>query len=216
MLYKTVIPCYKTPIMKNKISRWTLFVIALMLQSCTIASYEIRNKLVSSEDQNNNEPCEIKYFLSVSSGYCTNTYGISYEHRAEVLNSLKNQYIKATNEIFGKKGCLSSNVENERDANFKIKVERLRQLSALPQEYLTGLSFGIIPSWGTREGELKYSFIEESKRYTYYIDTHAFNHIILFPVFWIMFITLDEDAIYRESITNFIESATRDITSDSQ
>lgn len=186
-----------------------------MLQSCTIASYEIKNKLVSSEKQSNNQPCEVKYYISVSSGYCTNTYGASYEYRSEILQKLKDKYIESTNEIFEINGCSSRNVENEQDANFEIKVNRLRQLSALPQEHLTGLSFGIIPSWGTREGELKYSFTEKStnKHHTYIIDTHAYNHIILFPVFWIMFITLDEESIYRETITNFIESAPNTITS---
>lgn len=58
--------------------------------------------------------------------------------------------------------------------------------AAAPQEWLTGLSFGIIPSWSTRH-ELKISFRlvdgETSIReLEYFTKTLWINHLIFFPM----------------------------------
>jgi len=125
-----------------------------------------------------------------------------------MLNCLQSYY-ESTKEIFNKIGCSANYVENEKAANFKIKVVRYKHLSALPQEWLTGLSFGLIPSWGTRENEYQYTFenVNKNKANTYYVDKHSFNHIILFPIFWVSFFTIDEDKVYKEALTNFIEGS---------
>jgi hypothetical protein len=37
------------------------------------------------------------------------------------------------------------------------------------------------------------------------VDTKSYNHLILFPVFWINFFTLDERRVYKDALTNFLE-----------
>lgn len=179
----------------------------LFLQSCTIGNYEIRNKLHLVESPEDNEQCDFKFYILLSSAHMTNTLGIR-EHNEDVLLASKEKYIESTKIIFNKYGCKANNVETEQDANFKIRVVRFKNISALPQEWLTGLSFGLIPSWGTREKVFEYSFNEVSKNrlHDYYIDEHTYNHILLFPIFWINFISIDEHRIYKETLANFIES----------
>ena len=179
-----------------------------IIQSCTIGNYDIRNKIDQVASPKYNNQCIIKFSIYLSSAHMTNTLGIR-EHNESVLLSSKEEYIKSTQETFNKYGCKANYVEAEQDANFTIKVVRFRNISALPQEYLTGLSLGMVPSWGTREKVLEYSFIEASRNrsHDFYIDEHTYNHIILFPIFWINFLTMDENRIYKEALANFIESA---------
>ena len=103
--------------------------------------------------------------------------------------------------------CNATYVEKDDDATLEIHIKHLSQLSALPQEWLTGLSFGLIPSWGTRESEYTYSFKEKStgKSHTYMVDSKSYNHLILFPVFWVSFFTLNEKRVYKNALTNFLE-----------
>jgi hypothetical protein len=135
----------------------------------------------------------------------TNNSGIQ-EHNEDVLLTAKKEYIESTKEIFNKYGCKANYVETEQDANFKIRVVRFRNISPLPQEALTVLSFGLIPSWGTKEKVIEYSFndISKNRSHGYYIDEHTYNHILLFPIFWINFISMDENRTYKETLTDFI------------
>ncbi len=77
---------------------------------------------------------------------------------------------------------------------------------ALEQEYCTGLTFGLIPSWGTRPNEFCYTFelVGEKAAHCYYIDGKSYNHVILFPLFLINLITLDESRVYRKALHNYL------------
>lgn len=77
----------------------------------------------------------------------------------------------------------------------------------LPQEWLTGLSFGLIPSWGKREDEYIYRFADRSgKIVTYHVDEKSFNHLIDIPFFWISFFFLDEQRMYRKALAAYLET----------
>lgn len=184
-----------------------VIIVALLVSSCTVAYYQIRNRL-SNESQEHSEPCEIMFSLDISSGFRTNTFGVQ-ESSKDWLQRLKSKYIESTKEVLNKKGCAATYVNSEGEANFKVRVKGLLNISALPQEWLTGLSFGLIPSWGTRPSEYIYTFedTKTNKIHTYYIDKKSYSHLILFPVFWVTFITLDEFKIYEKALANFIEGS---------
>jgi len=184
-----------------------VFTAALLLSSCTVAHYEIRNG-VTNASQEHGEPCDIKYSLYISSGSRTNTFGVR-ESKEDQLEKLKSKYIESTNEVLNKRGCTATYIITEEDANFKVRVERLLTISALPQEWLTGLSFGLIPSWGTRRSEYIYTFEDTKikKKHNYYIDEKSYNHLILFPVSLVIFVTLDEFNVYETALTNFVEGS---------
>lgn len=176
-----------------------------MLYGCTVANYQLRNELLESREQST---CDITFTLELESSAYTNTFGAN-PHEVEALNALKSSYIDSTKEAMRDLGCNSIYTDDAASANFTIKVKRQIQLSALPQEWLTGLSLGLIPSWGTRYDQFIYTFEnkESKKSFSYEVDQNSYNHLVLFPVFWVTFFTLDEQKIYKSAITNFVKSA---------
>ena len=176
----------------------------LALQGCTIAYFDLRNELDSSSTSR--ATCDVKYSINFASGSYTNTFGLR-EAEKERLQVERDKYIADTRDVLSSKGRKATYVEKEDDATLEIHIKHLAQISALPQEWLTGLSLGLIPSWGTRKSEYTYSFKEKptGKSHTYMVDTKSYNHLILFPVFWISFFTLDENRVYKNALTNFLE-----------
>ncbi len=187
--------------------KWIIiFTMIVLFPSCTIATPQIRNILNSNTTHNHHELCDIRFSIFIKSNSRTNTYGMK-EDKQEWVQRLRDKYIKSTINIFKQEGCSAAYAENDEDANFIIRVERLQDLSALPQEYLTGLSFGLIPSWGTRPSQFVYSFEDtrSARKHKYVIDVRSYNHLVLFPFFWVNFITATELGVYEKCITNFIE-----------
>ena len=193
--------------MGNAIKLVVVLITALLLSSCTVAHYQIRNSLTNAS-QEHSKPCDIKYSLDITSGSRTNTFGVR-DSKEDEMQKLRRKYIESTKKVLNKNGCTATYVITEGEANFKVRVERLRNISALPQEWLTGLSFGLIPSWGTRPSQYIYTFddTETKKQNIYYIDEKSYNHLILFPVFWVTFIMLDEFNVYEKSLSNFTEGS---------
>lgn len=71
-----------------------------------------------------------------------------------------------------------------------VNIERLSIFydyghAAAPQEWLTGLSFGIIPSWSTRhELKIVFELFDDDvviKKWEYLPKNLAINHLIFFP-----------------------------------
>lgn len=185
-------------------------IIASLLQSCTVMYLNVRNKLDVKEPIQKVDSCNIAYSLSLTSVTRTNSYGVKNDTK-EAIQKMQNQYNESTKQIFDKKGCQARLAEKEEEANFKIKVARDILLSALPQEYLAGLTLFIIPAWGTKENQYQYTFenITTKETHTYFIDHHALTQAFLFPVFWISFFMMDEDRMYKESLLNFIEASNK-------
>lgn len=192
---------------KNRL--WLASVVAgLMLQSCTLAHYEIRNELSGSNSQAvRREPCNIQFSLSVK--WVTRQFTQVHKPNEEWAGEAKPQYILFTRDVFKKSGCEANYTEKIEEASFNAHVLISPLRSALPQEWLTGLSFGIIPNWGTREEEFIYTFEDTKigKKHSYLVDQKSFSHLMVFPIFWVTFITLDEEKIYKDALTNFIENS---------
>jgi len=119
------------------------------------------------------------------------------------------EYIKTTEEIIRGKRCIANYVGSEEDADLKIRIVKSGYRGAAPQDWLTGLSLGLIPSWKTEEDVYKYSFVSVSMKrgHGYSVDRKTFAHLVLFPIFWITFITSDDIADYKKALTNFLENS---------
>lgn len=193
--------------MKTQIRKFFVFLSILSLQACSIAVNHIRNPLPNDAHANRGV-CNIKYSLVIDSDAFTITYGKNNTEPSR-LNEIKEKYILATKEALQSIGCKSEYSDNAVSSNLIINIERHHNNSALPQEWLTGLSFGLIPSWGTRPAQYTYSFTnkENEESHSYVVDQKSYNHLILFPVFWITFITADEYKTYKEAIINFIKNS---------
>jgi len=194
--------------MNKHIKPITLILIALLLCSCSIAHYEIVNELPSNQSHTHTEECNISYFLIFTSGSYTNTFGSKKDTDERTLK-LQNKYQESIENVLKNKGCKITQASNQNQANFIIEVKRQLSRSALPQEWLTGLSFGLIPSWGTRPEQFIYKFEDKRRKtkHSYAIDQQSYNHLVLFPVFWVTFFILDEFNVFEETFNNFIENS---------
>lgn len=85
-----------------------------------------------------------------------------------------------------------------------IEINEVGYYEPLEQEFLTGLSFGIIPSWGTRSGQFRFSFAQGNRTATYAVDDRRINHLIFLPVFWISFVYMDEETMFEKALDDFL------------
>ncbi|AZV26870.1 hypothetical protein CT157_12915 [Pseudomonas syringae] len=81
---------------------------------------------------------------------------------------------------------VSARPTNSPPPTLEIKVSEFPFGGACGQEYFTGLSFGLIPSWCTRENLFKFDFTLNSdhgfcRKKTYSIGSKSFAHLILVP-----------------------------------
>lgn len=190
----------------RKLNLLILICLAAMLQGCTITYYELRDEITPKVDSSKGGGCDFNYTFAMDDYRRFRTIGNQTNPRA--AEDLQ-KYMKATEKVFTQRGCKANKIEDQDKAEFKIDVIRAPQLSALPQEWLTGLTVGVIPSWGTRYGEYRYTFtnVALKKDKSYYVDRPAFNHIILFPFFWLSFLGPNEIDLYERALTNFLENS---------
>jgi len=111
---------------------------------------------------------------------------------------------KETREIL-----LGATEKNKQDQHLVVNIYQHLGGGACTQEYFTGLSFGLIPSWCTRPEMYRFEFIfftgsEECRRKNYSIDIFSFAHIFLLPFSFIESKPGPLD-IYKESLQEFIQ-----------
>lgn len=189
----------------RKLNLLAVVCLSVILEGCTITHYELRNE-ITPKVSGKESGCDFNYSFAIDDYRRFRTLGNQPNPRA--AEDLE-KYVKATEAVFTRKGCRATKIENRDKAEFRIDVRRAPQVSALPQEWLTGLTCGAIPSWGTRYGEYRYTFENVSLKdsNTYYVDRPAFNHLIVFPVFWLSFFGPDEIDLYQRALLNFLENS---------
>jgi hypothetical protein len=192
--------------MRTKIINFLLIsALTFFLSSCTLHRYQIRNELGGSSRFASGNESDIKYSLSINSATERNTGGI---HRlgGSKLRSLVEEYKNYTEKALTKGNYTGTYTETSAEADLVIKVERFFHKRPFPQEWLTGLSLGIIPSWVTLPK--KFVYIIENKRTNrrklYRVDEEIFNHIIVLPLFWINFFTWNDSRVYKRALEDFI------------
>lgn len=180
-----------------------LLVVSLLLQSCTVAYFSIDNELTKPSLQYKQEH-KVAYYVSVTGQPVYKT--MTREYSPQKLQNMCAWYGELTQKVFDREGLVASCTTNKEEASFLIAVKATPFRSALPQEYLTGLSFGLIPSWGTRYDEYSYTFEKtgEKKAHSYYVNAKSYNHLILFPIFWVDFFTCDESRVYEKALRNYL------------
>ena len=180
--------------------KWVFVFITFLLQACTIATYQVINKISYVSPQKVSEPCDIKYSLS-----------FTFRHKwsdDNVDQDIKNKYIESTNESFGKKGCTATYVESEKDADIRVQVERGVDLGGRGDSLIVGLTLGLLPMWGTREGVFAFTFSNTKAKtaHSYIVDEKYYIHLFLLPVLWLNYFTENQFKSYKESLINFIEN----------
>lgn len=177
---------------------------AVALQSCTLISYDLNDKLETSRSAQT--ACDVRYSIKVESATYTNTFGTDKTDRKHLQKAV-DRYVADTDAVLRRKGCRAAYTDGSDGATLEIHIVRFFYVSAQGQEVLTGLTFGLIPSWSTRPAQYTYHFTdrESGKEHRYTVDTKTYHHLILFPVFWVNFLLRDESDRYKEALTNFLE-----------
>jgi hypothetical protein len=202
-----------------------VFISALLLQSCSVSYLQLRNELRENPSSAYGQPCNVKYSIFIEGHKKRVDVGdVGWRQRdslhedrpqeriaaiQKILDDRLQKYIEPTQEIISKKGCAANYIEHEEEANLKIRIVASGfGLHTAPQDWLTGLSFGLIPSWKTQKDGYKYYFenVSMKREHSYSVDKKTFAHLILFPIFWVTFITLDEMDVYKKALINFLGS----------
>lgn len=180
--------------------------VLLLLPSCTIAWYEIRNELPVDRVTEQAGSCYLMYSLVVKEGCCTSAYGIRQPD--DRLRRISGEYAGATERILNDRGCVAQRVELDDDTDLKVQVDMLLDLKTLPQDWLTYLSLGLIPSWGTRPEQYLFTFEDRNAdvRNCYAVDLRSASHLFLFPFSWTALFTVDEVNAYEKALANFLDS----------
>jgi hypothetical protein len=175
--------------------RYAVVVLAGLITGCTVGWTELRTEQTAPKGW----ACPGSLKLDVVSGYGTNTFGPK-ETKPEIVRERETQYRAAAEQVLSERRCVPDGSGGD---TLQIKVEEMQQLSALPQEWLTGLSLGLIPSWGTRPAEIRFTFLQGSRTATYLVDDKRVNHLVLFPVFWLSFFLVDNEAEFEKALRDF-------------
>jgi hypothetical protein len=174
--------------------RYLLAAMATLITGCTVGWTELRSENTAPRSW----VCPASLNVNVSSGHGANG---PKETKPETIRTLEAQYRAVAEDTLLERGCVPDN--SETGETLQIKVEEMQQLSALPQEWITGLSLGLIPSWGTRPAEIRFTFTQGSRTATYLVDDKRVNHLVLFPVFWLSFFLVDNEAEFKKALNDF-------------
>ena len=188
-----------------------ILLLCLPIQSCTICYFSLQNmidnKTIKSENiENKKENSSIKYSIKIDGIKYFRTMTSAYTK--EEMNKFENDYSKATSKVLSKKHINPIFVSPETKSDLSINIMITPFVGAVSEEYLTGLSFGLIPTWPTREKQYTYEFeyIVTGQRHKYWVDDKRFNHLIAFPLFWTIFLVDTPLDKYEEALGNFIDN----------
>jgi hypothetical protein len=103
----------------------------------------------------------------------------------------------------------SASVQSSARPALEIKISEFSMGGACAQEYLTGLSLGLIPSWCTRSNLLKFNFVLNKdngfcREKTYSIGSTSFSHLILIP-FSIFEADNQPLSLYQAALKDFLQ-----------
>lgn len=162
-------------------------IICLLTSSCSIVSQELRG--IPDEKIVIPKALPINVFVEIKA---PNTIRNEYEN-----------YKLATQSFFNKNGVNSNIIKDPNSAALKIVINRKR-FRTLPQEWLTGLSFGLIPSGGTRYDRYVYSIEYLNDRISIHLDETTVNHLIFTPICFIQLPFVTEIPTYKMVLSRYI------------
>ena len=166
--------------------------IAIFCSSCTsYSSHPTINEHVKSEEKEN-----------ISS--------FSYEIHSPWKNSrFSEDAYAATLKLIPNAHDISSDLTASPLPALEIKISAFSSGGACAQEYLTGLSLGLIPSWCTRPNLYKFNFILNKdhrfcRQQTYSISSTSFSHLTVIP-FALLNTENQPLTLYQAALKDFLQ-----------
>lgn len=134
----------------------------------------------------------------------------SYEMDSPLKNSrLGKDAYAVTQKTLSNAKDLSSRAADSTPPMLEIKLSEFPFGGACGQEYLTGLSLGLIPSWCTRPNKFKFNFTLNNdhgfcRQKTYSISSTSVSHLLLIP-FTIFEADNQPLTIYQAALKDFLQ-----------
>ena len=186
-----------------------LVIISLtILSACTVGRYTLENSINSSKEsqQSIEKKVRINYYISIKGRQIFDTRSSCF--RSKRVREYKKDYAQVTKEILLNIYEIKDAklVSNKNNADLIIDINYHTHPSATDGEWLTGLSFGMIPSWGTRKNEVSFRLNNTSlnKIHNYWVDDNRFNHLIAFPFTWTLFFIDYPMDKYKDALGDFL------------
>jgi hypothetical protein len=106
---------------------------ALMVEACSVAHFEIANKLSTEKRRPSDTTYDIFYHRMVASDPRQLT--LTAEAHPVQVEKAREQYLQATEEIFGRHACTVQRIESAEDTNFVIAIDQ----KAAAQRFTSGV-----------------------------------------------------------------------------
>ena len=173
---------------------------AILLQGCAVSHYHLHGSIPA---RSGTVPdCAYKYSLtrdglsdpagSTAKGYVKKDTWRKYPYDLEVTES-----------VFAEAGCSAVFVMPDQSPDFEILISE-RVFPEAFQDWLTGLSLGLIPSWKTADGLITYTFRNHAtgKERSYSADGFSAVHLFFAPLTLLQF-GLDMGGVYRQEAATY-------------
>lgn len=195
---------------------------SLSIQGCSVmhtdiaySRFEVVNKL-NDDTHGISDPCDIKYSLIVTGNSKGNNSEVFLEENT--IQKLRNKYVAFTRMVLEKKGCSTTYVVNQDNAELQINVDRNFRYGG--EALISGLTLGLIPLWDTINEQFTFTFKypKEKTEHSYIVNEKRFIHLFtmlfalvrpLFPEY-----ELQEFYPYEESLTDFLERCREECVSN--
>ncbi len=182
-------------------ARATFLVLSISLSGCTVGWYHLNPQSPAGAPMRWGCPDLVN--VVVSSATWTRTRGTRSTDEHDLVDK-RRMYRQAAEEVLTDHGCNLSNTGSATYATtLQITIEEVQQLSATGEEYLTGLSLGLIPSLSTRPAELRFNFVQGDRQTSFTVDEKRINHILVTPFFWSTFVLESEQREFRNALEQF-------------
>lgn len=193
----------------NRRTWCSLMPLAILLQSCAVMNYKLRNQL-DLPSPPDIQKREVKYAISVNGQPVWATLR-KPEVEGHELEELRVKYRKATQQVFDKEGTASTYVKKRSEATFLIDIMATPysgSTSVYPGLWLSGMTLYLIPGRGTDPNEHSYTFEEIGikKAHSYYADLTTYTHWVFLPAFWVSYITANEERTYQSALRNYLQN----------
>jgi hypothetical protein len=196
-----------------KTTHQILLLFSLLLSSCTTGSLTLKNKIsktptfpLSPHTKIKKDIPEMIFFIKIDGRKYFRTMVSEFSEKD--MKELTNAYTKATKKVLKEKHFHPIQTFNQAKSDLVINISLTPFVGSVGVEYLTGLSFGVIPSWVTLKKQYNFDFkySKTGQEHKYWVNAFRFNHWVVFPIWWTLFLADNQYDKYKEALLDFIEN----------
>jgi hypothetical protein len=143
----------------NLFARIMFLFLSLLLPSCTLINLSLENEIKgegSTQDKSvkKGEGKTLKFSILVEGRKYLRT--MVSEYSPERMKRITDEYTQQTIQVVLENGYKP--IEVTANADLEINILHVPHIGAVAVEYLTGFTFGVIPTWPTRERQIYIEF----------------------------------------------------------